>query len=317
MREPPGRQDREIGTEPMNTRQLEVFCQVIVRQSFSMAAEDVGLSQPAVSFQMQALEKELGTALLDRSQRRVVPTETGKILYRHARQILVHIQDLQREIDQVHGLYRGSLLLGASTGPGEHVLPQLLSQFKADRPEIDVALRILPTDEIIEQVLSYELEVGIVGAKILHPKLVFEPFVEDQLIVIAPPEHRWMGSGAVSTQELLRKPWILQQPGAGVRTMLESELAERGLSITDLNVHMEAGLQESIKTAVSAGAGIALISKFAVQQELAFGTLVQIDVHDLPMVRDQFYLVRHRDRQLSPLIRAFLSFAKPTIGKLT
>ena len=143
-----------------------------------------------------------------------------------------------------------------------------------------------------------------------NPKLHFEPFVHDRLVVIAPPDHAWAGREAVTLDELQREPFILQQPGAGVRIMLESGLAEMGLSLRDLNVHMELGLQESIKTAVEAGFGVGLISRFAVRQELRFGTLVEVAVSDLPSFRDEFYLVRHRSRPLSRLTETFLAFAQ-------
>ena len=300
----------------MNLRQLEAFCRIVDLGSFSMAAQDMGLSQPAVTFQMQALEKELGTALLDRSRRRVLPTESGRILYAHARPILRHTDQARREIDDLNQLLRGTLLLGASTGPGEHILPQVLGRFKAEYPDVDVVLRILPTDEIIEQVLAYDLEIGVVGAKEANPKLLFEPLIQDRLTVIAPPQHPWVAGETVTMDALLREPFILQQPGAGVRIMLEAGLKAVGLSLSDLNVYMEVGLQESIKTAVEAGFGVGLISRYAVRQELRFGTLAEVQVADLPFFRDEFYLVRNRKRKLSRLTQAFLSFARDQVSSL-
>jgi DNA-binding transcriptional LysR family regulator len=300
----------------MNLRQLRAFCTIVDLGSFSMAAEDLGLSQPAVTFQIQALEKDLGVTLLDRAPRRVVPTDSGRILYRHGRRILRHLDQARREIDELDQLLRGTLLMGASTGPGEHILPQILGRFKEDHAEIDVSLRILPTDEIIEQVLAYDLEAGVVGARSNNPKLHFEPFVQDHLIVIASPQHAWAAEEQIGLDRLLDEPFILQQPGAGVRTMLEAGLAGMGLSLSDLNVHMELGLQESIKTAVGAGFGVGIISRFAVRQELRLGTLVEVPVDELPSFRDEFYLVRSRARELSRLTQVFLDFAREQVGSL-
>jgi DNA-binding transcriptional LysR family regulator len=120
----------------------------------------------------------------------------------------------------------------------------------------------------------------------------------------------------VTVEELLREPFILQQQGAGVRTMLEAGLGQMGLSLSDLNVHMELGLQESIKTAVEAGFGVGIISRFAVRQELRFGTLAEVHVADLPSFRDEFYLVRSRRRKLSPNTEAFLAFAGEQVDSL-
>lgn len=297
----------------MNLRQLEAFCRIVDLGSFSMAAEDLGLSQPAVTFQIQALEKELGVPLLDRTPRRVVPTESGRFLYKHAREMLRQAEEARLEIEDLNQLVRGRLLIGASTGPGEHVLPQILGRFKAGHAHIDVALRILPTHEIIEQVLANDLEIGVVGAREKHPQLLFEPFIQDRLIVIAPPHHPWAGGEPVTMEKLLREPFILQQEGAGVRIMLEAGLRAMGLSLSDLNIHMEAGLQESIKTAVAAGFGVGMVSRFAVGQELRFGTLVEVHVADLPSFRNEFYLVRNRMRKLSRMTEAFLSFAREQI----
>jgi DNA-binding transcriptional LysR family regulator len=301
----------------MNLRQLEAFCRIVDLGSFSMAAEDMGLSQPAVTFQMQALERELGTSLLDRTPRRALPTESGRVLYQHAREILRHVDRAQREIRDLDQMLRGTLLIGASTGPGEHVLPQILGRFKAEYPEIDIILRILPTDEIISQVLDNELEVGVVGAVEAHANLQFEPFVQDRLIVIAPPDHPWASGEAVTVQHLVREPFILQQAGAGVRIMLEAGLRSMDFGLADLNVYMEVGLQESIKTAVEAGFGVGIISRFAVRQELRFGTLVEIAVADLPSFRDEFYLVRHLRRRLSRATETFLEYAQDQVTAAT
>lgn len=300
----------------MNLRQLEAFCRIVDLGSFSMAAEDMGLSQPAVTFQIQALEKELGVTLLDRTARRALPTQSGRILYDHARAILRHLEQAHREMDDLSQLLRGTLLIGASTGPGEHILPQMLGHFKAEHPHIEVVLRILPTEEIIEQVLALDLEIGVVGAREKNPRLSFEPFIDDRLVVIAPPGHPWTAQETVMMEDLLREPFILQQPGAGVRIMLEAGLREMGLGLSDLNVHMELGLQESIKTAVEAGFGVGIVSRFAVRQELRFGTLVEVRIADLPSFRDEFYLVRNRRRKLSRMTEAFLSFAREEVETL-
>lgn len=301
----------------MNLRQLTIFCRIVDMGSFSMAAEDVGLSQPAVTFQMQALEKELDVTLLDRSARHILPTDAGRILYDHTREILRHVQEVRREIDELEGLMRGTLLIGASTGPGEHILPQILGDFKAAHPQIGIVLRILPTHRIIEQVLDYDLEAGVVGAEEKNPKLLFEPFVHDRLSVIAPPDHPWTTQESVTMEELLREPLILQQPGAGVRIMVETGLKEADLDLSNLNIYMELGLQESIKTAVKAGFGVAIISRFAVRQELSLGTLAAVEIQDLPMFRREFYLVRHHRRKLSTLTKAFLLFAREQLNSET
>lgn len=294
----------------LNLKQLRTFLRVVECKSFTWAAEELYLTQPAVSFQIRSLEKEYGVELLDRSGREIIPTASGQILVDYARQILDLYDESKLEIDRLNNLLRGTLVIGASTGPGEHILPQLLGRFKAQYPNIEVVLRISRTREIIQQVLERVLEVGIVGATATNDALLFESFIKDELIVIAGSEHRWAGGESVTLNDVLQEPFILQQEGAGVRTMLAAGLAERGVSLDDLNVYMELGLQESVKSAVSENFGLGIISRFAVRQELAFGTLVEIVVQDLPVFRDEFYLVRNRTKKLSHLTQVFLSFAK-------
>jgi DNA-binding transcriptional LysR family regulator len=301
----------------LNFRQLQTLLRVVECQGFTLAAEKLHLTQPAVSVQIRSLEKEFGVELLDRSGREVVPTPSGQILVDYARRILNLYDESRLEIDRLNSLLRGALVIGASTGPGEHILPQLLGRFKAQYPEIEIVLRISRTEEIIRQVLERVLEIGVVGAAVENEALLFEPFVKDELIVIAGTGHRWAGGEPVCLDDVLREPFILQQEGAGIRTMLAAGLAARGLGLDNLNVYMELGLQESVKSAVAENFGLGIISRFAVRQELALGTLVQIVVRDLPVFRDEFYLVRHRTRKLSYLTQVFLDFSQehtPTLA---
>lgn len=294
----------------LNLKFLETFVRVVENESFTQAAEELHLTQPAVSFQIRSLEETYGVELLDRSGREIIPTASGRILFAYARRILDLCAQSQQEIDRLNNLVRGTLTVGASTGPGEHILPQLLGHFKRSYPKIQIVLRISRTQEIIHQVRERTLEIGIVGARMKDDDLLFQPFIKDDLIIIASPEHRWAGAAPVSLRDVLEEPFILQQQGAGIRTMLESGLSERGLGVEDLNVYMELGLQESVKTAVAEGFGIGIISRFAVRQELALGTLTKIPVDDLPAFRDEFYLARHRRRKLSHLTEVFLSYAR-------
>lgn len=288
----------------------------MARESFTLAAKDLHLTQPAVSLQIRSLEEEYGVELLDRSGQHIIPTASGRVLRDYAERILELYNESRQEIDKLNNLMRGTLEIGASTGPGEHILPQLLGRFKEEYPEIDILLRISRTEEIIEQVRGRALEIGVVGARSRDNDLIFEPFVKDELVVIGGPRHRWAQRESIDLNNLLEEPFILQQPGAGIRTMLEQGLADMGLRLADLNVHMELGLQESVKTAVASGLGIGIISRFAVAQELASGVLTELAVRDLPHFREDFYLVRSRRKKLSHLTEAFLAFARAHLGPI-
>src|SRR5512135_2350318 len=148
----------------MDTRQLAAFCAVVERRSFSQAAERLGVTQPAVSLQIQALEKRLGTKLLDRSGRRVEPTEAGLRLYRGAQRLLALEEQVLGELAEPEGPLQGTLELGASTGPASVVLPVLLCEFQGDNPQLRVELSVSDTQSVVERVADRRLELGIVGA---------------------------------------------------------------------------------------------------------------------------------------------------------
>src|SRR5258708_35827946 len=178
----------------MDTRQLAAFCTVVERRSFSQAAERLGVTQPAVSLQVRALEKRLGTQLIDRSGRRVEPTEAGMRLYRGAQKLLALEEDLVNELGaEAAGELTGTFEIGASTGPGGVVLSQLLCQFAEQHPALHVALSVFDTQTVVERVADRSLELGVVGAAPRHRGVEYEPFVRDTVILACPPGHAFAG----------------------------------------------------------------------------------------------------------------------------
>jgi DNA-binding transcriptional LysR family regulator len=294
----------------MDTRQLAAFCEVVERKSFSHAAERLGVTQPAVSLQVRSLEKRLGTKLLDRSGRRVEPTEAGQRLYRLAQRMLTLEDQLLEEVASADavGVLRGELALGASTGPGGTVVPVLLGEFQREHPELSVALSISDTNRVIEQVADRELELGIVGASPRHRGVVFEPFFRDEVILVVPPGHRFAGK-EISLEDLRGEPLILMQEGAGVRQVIEHELRNGPVRLRDLDVHLELGLQESVKSAVAAGFGVTFISRSGVEAELAAGTIASARVKGLEPARE-ISLVRPAGRSPTRAAEAFVEFAR-------
>src|SRR5712692_2425475 len=219
----------------MDTRQLAAFCAVVERRSFSQAAERLGVTQPAVSLQVRALERSLGTQLLDRSGRRVEPTEAGLRLYRGARRLLALEEQLVAEVaGDREGALSGSLEIGASTGPGGIVLAQLLCEFQAQNTDLHVALSVFDTQTVVELVAGRELELGVVGAARRHRGVAFEPFFHDEVILACPPGHRFAGK-TVTLDDLRTERLIVMQEGAGVRQMIEDELRRAGTRLRDLD----------------------------------------------------------------------------------
>ena len=297
----------------MDTRQLAAFCAVVERKSFSQAAERLGVTQPAVSLQVRALEKRLGAQLLDRSGRRVEPTEAGARLYRGAQRLLALEEQLLEEVaGDGDGELAGELRLGASTGPAAVVVPLLLCEFQLEHPGVKVALSVHDTHSVVELVAARELELGIVGAARRHRSVRFEPFFEDEVILACPPGHAFAGR-SVGIDELRADRLILMQEGAGVRQIVDDELRELGLRLRDLDVRLELGLQESVRSAVQAGYGVAFISRTAVESELAAGTLAAARVEGLEATRE-ISLVRAAGRTPTRAADAFVAFARERVA---
>src|SRR5581483_4742163 len=275
----------------MDTRQLAAFCAVVERRSFSQAAEQLGVTQPAVSLQIRSLEKRLGVQLVDRSGRRVEPTEAARRLYRSAQRLLAAEEQLLVELgEEVEGELTGRLEIGASTGPGGTVLPVALAEFQELHPGVHVALSVSDTQRVIE-----EVELGVVGAVRRHRGVVFEPFFRDEVVLAVPRGHRLAGK-TVTLEELKRQPLVLMQEDAGVR-------------LRDLDVRLELGLQESARSAVLAGHGITFISRSAIDADLAAGTVAVARVEGLEPARE-ISLVRSAGRAETRVAQAFVEFAR-------
>jgi DNA-binding transcriptional LysR family regulator len=293
----------------MDTRQLAAFCAVVERKSFSQAAERLGVTQPAVSLQIRSLEQRLGRQLLDRSGRRVEPTEAGRRLYASAQRVLAAEEHLLEELDaDDEGAITGTLELGASTGPGGTVVPLLLCEFQEQHPDLGVRLTVSDTQTVVDRVAGRELELGIVGAGRRHRGVAFEPFFSDEVVLACPADHRFAGK-TVSLDDLKGGKLIVMQDGAGVRQVIEDELRKAGMRLRDLDVRLELGLQESVRSAVLAGHGIAFISRLAIEADLAAGRTATARVRGLDPVREIF-LARASGRSETRAARAFVAFAQ-------
>ncbi len=296
----------------MDTRQLAAFCAVIDRASFSQAAEQLGVTQPAVSLAVRSLERRLGATLIDRSARHAEPTDAGRLVYRHAQRILAAEGELVHGLAASEGEPTGHLVLAASAGPGERFMPALLVAFRDRYPAVTVALRVDAGDAVVDRVLDRHVEMGIVGVERPHRSLVYEPFLRDELVLCLPPGHQQAGR-TLSADALRALPLVVQQEGSGVRTVVERELRNIGVRSRDLNVIAELGLSESCKAAVLDGVGAAFISRGAVERELADGSIAAATVEGFRTERT-IYAVRLSSRPPSRLGQAFLAFAREQLG---
>ena len=297
----------------MDTRQLSAFVAVVELRSFSQAATRLGVTQPAVSLQIRSLEQRLGQRLVDRSGRRVEPTEAGERLYQSAKRMLQIEEDLLAGLAESEtGELSGALKLGASTGPGGAVVPVLLCAFQQANQGLTVSLIVHDTQTVVELVAARELELGIVGASRRQRGVVFEPLFTDEVILATPPGHRFAGK-SVTLDELRAERLILMQEGAGVRQVIDDELRGAGVRLRELDVRLELGLQESVRSAVRAGYGVTFISRTAIEAELAAGELAEAHVQGLAP-RRELALVRASGRAPTRAAEAFVAFARERLS---
>jgi DNA-binding transcriptional LysR family regulator len=299
----------------MELNQLKAFCAVVEKRSFSRAGEVVFLSQPTVSLQISSLEQELGTQLLDRRGREVTVTRTGETLYRYARRILQLTNEAEQAIEQLKGLMKGTLTLGASTIPGEYLLPSLLAEFKALYPAIDIDLHISDTQGVITKVLVDEVEVGFVGTRDKSDKLVFKSLATDKLVLIASAESTWPHQDALTVDQLKGVPFILRESGSGTRSTVKQKLLDKGIKEEELNVIMRLGSTTAVKRAVESGPGVSFVSEKAIENEIKLGTIKTIPIKNLELDRE-FFIVYSKKKSHSPAAQALLQFLQEKNGHI-
>ncbi|HKW91199.1 MAG TPA: selenium metabolism-associated LysR family transcriptional regulator [Methylomirabilota bacterium] len=293
----------------MDLRQLEIFVKVAELGSFSKAAEALFLTQPTVSEHIRTLEDELGVRLLDRLGRGAAVTKGGALLLSYAKRLLALSRETRQAMESFLGRMSGDLLVGASTIPGEYILPALIGRFKEKFPDIAITLLIGDSQAVTEWVTEGRAEIGMVGARSGHRAVEFRELMPDDIALIVGSAHPWHGRKQVTIDELRAEPLLLRERGSGTRAALERALAEAGTDLGAFRVVGEMGSTQAIKQAVKAGVGVSLVSRRAVEEECRGGSVWCLKVKDLRIAR-AFYLVTHRERSRSPLAEAFRAFVE-------
>jgi len=293
----------------MDIRRLEIFCKVVELKSFIKAAESLSLAQPTVSEHMRILEETLGERLLDRLGREVLPTPAGRVFYQYAKNIIRLREEAIQSLEQFKGELSGHLILGASTIPGNYVLPKFIGAFKTRHPAIRITLRIGDTAGIMGQVQEGDLEAGIVGSLPNDRRLVSEELFSDELVLTVPPEHKWSSKAEIGVDQLAMEPFILREKGSGSRMVMSRILEENGFDFSKLSVVAEMGSTEAVRQAIKARIGVSILSLQAIAEEVERGLLVTVQVAGVRFCRP-LYLIQRRSRGISPLCSAFLDYLR-------
>lgn len=298
----------------MNSRllpHLETFLAAAELGSFTAAARALGLTQAAVSQRIQALERELRTALFRRDGGRALLTDAGKRLTPIAQQILELHDEARSQVTGQRAAVSAELALAASSVPGEHLLPALLAVFRRQQPRVQVRMTVSDSQAVLTLVEQGKAHLGFIGRPCPSPHLESQVFARDELVVVAPPKHPWARRRRITLDQLRRQPLILREAGSGSRWQLEQALLRAGLPIAQLRVVMELGSNEAVKETILRGLGVAILSIHAVHKEHQSGQLRTLTIQDLPLDRELF-VVWDRRRALPLAARLFLEFLEVT-----
>ncbi len=287
----------------MNTHQLLLFRYVAEELNLSRASEKLGISQPAISKQLQMLERSLGAPLLNRHAQGVSLTEAGTLLAGYARRMAVLVDDAQRAVDELQGLKRGKLVIGASTTIGIYYLPEKLAYFRKQYPAVEIDLRVANTHEIQQQLTEHRVDVGLTEGFVHWPELHARAFYKDELVAIVPAGHELTRQRAVPLHVFCSQPLLMREVGSGTREVIEQVLARKRVRVQPL---MTLGHTEAIKQSVAAGVGVAFVSRLTIQNELLAGRLAVVPILNFSLMR-ALHIVQASDRQPSAAVRAFLA----------
>jgi DNA-binding transcriptional LysR family regulator len=290
----------------MDIRSLEVFLSVAKHLNYTRAGEEVNLSQPSVSVRIRQLEDEIGVKLFEQLGKKVALTEAGLLLVPHARRVIAAIEDARHAIDELQGLERGTLRIGASTTPGMYLIPKTIARFKDRYPKIEIQLGNRDTRQIETGVINNEFDFGFVGGHLLGDEVDVLPWLIDQLVLVVPPKHPLARRKSVKAGDLQRERFILRETGSATRAVIVAHLEESDLKVETV---MEMENPESVKKAVQSGLGIAFISQFAVETELKAKSLVAVRVRGLD-IRRELKIVYRKDKHLGRAAQAFIEMAR-------
>jgi LysR family transcriptional regulator, low CO2-responsive transcriptional regulator len=290
----------------LTLHQLRTFRAVAEQLSFSAAAHELSISQPSVSYQVKELEAALGLPLLDRLGKRVRLTEAGQVLYEYARRTLALLDEAALAMEQMRGVERGTLRVGASTTVGIYVIPLALGAYKKRHPNLAVSLEIGSRDALQDRLKQGALDLAVLSPPVADPDLASTPFMEDELVMVVPVGHPLAGRRRLTLRDFVSESFLMREVGSGTR--LAVELAARRAGVT-LHVGMELGSNGAIKHAVEAGLGVAVLSRHAVELERKGGGLVVVDIEGFP-IRRPWSIVHLRRRRLPAAVEQFIELLR-------
>ncbi|MBD2177744.1 LysR family transcriptional regulator [Pseudanabaena sp. FACHB-1998] len=298
---------------PFTLDQLRILKAIAAEGSFKRAADSLYVSQPAVSLQVQHLERQLDVPLFDRGGRRAQLTEAGQLLLSYGDRILSLCQETCRAIDDLQNLNGGTLIIGASQTTGTYLMPQMIGLFRKKYPDVSVQLHVHSTRRTAWSVANGQVDLAIIGGEIpadLLDSLEITPYAEDELALILPTSHELAQVGALSIDELYKLQFITLDSQSTIRKAIDRVLLDSGVDPRQLAIAMELNSIEAIKNAVQAGLGAAFLSVTAIEKELQMGALQQVRI-DGVVIKRMLLQIRNPNRYRSKATEAFCNEVLP------
>ncbi len=284
-------------------RQLQVFEAVARHLSFSRAAEELHLTQPAVSMQIRQLEASVGLPLFEQIGKKIFLTEAGNEIYHYSRSIAQQLTEAEAVLSEMKGLRRGRLNISV-VSTANYFAPQLLALFCQRNQDVTLSLKVVNREELLHQLASNEMDLGVMGQPPEGLDIVAEPFMENPLVVVAPPSHPLVMERDIPLSRLAQETFIVREQGSGTRSAMERFFQQHGLNLA---TGMEMSTNEAIKQAVQAGMGLGVVSVHTIALELETRRLVVLDVESFPILR-HWYVIHRKGKRLSAMAQAFKDF---------
>jgi DNA-binding transcriptional LysR family regulator len=298
----------------MADRRLQVFYTVAKQLSFTKAAEQLFMTQPAVTFQVKQLEEQFNARLFERSHGKITLTPAGRLVMDYAERILALSEEMETRVGELTGTMSGPLLLGASTTIAEFILPRILGEFKVEHSQVHTQLTVGNSETIENRVADHALDVGLIESPSHLPGLDTEVCCEDELVLICAPGHRFAKARSVKPDELPGEPYVSRELGSGTREFTDQYLRRCHVAPEDLKIVMELGSPESIKGVVETGLGVSIMSRARVMKERKLGMLVAVPLE--PRLIRTFSFVLPKEKFRSKLLTTFVEFATARMKKL-
>ena len=288
---------------------LRVFHAVAKHLSFTRAAEDLYLTQPAVTFQIRQLEDHFNTRLFDRHHNRISLTEAGEMVFTYADRILDLYRETEKAVNEMTGVTRGVVKLGASTTIGEYLLPTILAGYHERFPNVQVRMTVHNTRTVVRKLEDATIDVGMVEGPVSNKNIVVTACLEDELVVILNPSNPLASLEEIPLNRLKECPFVSREEGSGTRAVVSERLAKAGLPYEQLNMVLELGTTEAVKAAVEGDVGFSIVSSVALRKELKLNSLVTRRIKGVPMTRTLNFVFQ-KQKFRSKAVEEFFHFAQ-------